>query len=47
MAATYLINQTPSSILDNKTLHEVLFGSASDYENLRVFGSLFCTPNLT
>ncbi|PKI38709.1 hypothetical protein CRG98_040900 [Punica granatum] len=39
--AVHLINITPSSLLDNKSPHEVLFGKPPNYSNLRVFGS-FC-----
>ncbi|KAL1204554.1 Retrovirus-related Pol polyprotein from transposon RE1 [Cardamine amara subsp. amara] len=34
LAATYLINQTPSIILGNKMPYELLSGSAPDYDNL-------------
>jgi hypothetical protein len=36
--ACYLINRSPSILLDKKTPIEVWFGSPADYSKLRVFG---------
>jgi hypothetical protein len=36
--ACYLVNQSPSSILDDKTPHEVWTGKKPSLEHLRVFG---------
>lgn len=38
MTATYIVNRTPSSALDDKTPEEQWSGSVSDYTHLRVFG---------
>ena len=40
LVAGYLINRTPSLILNGKTSYEVLHGERPSYENLRIFGSL-------
>ena len=34
----YLVNQSPSSTLDDKTPHEVWFGKKPSLKHLRVFG---------
>lgn len=39
-AAAHVINLTPTKVLNGKCPHEVLFGSAQSYSDLRVFGSL-------
>lgn len=38
LAATFLINRTPSPILRHRTPYEVLYGKPADYSMLRVFG---------
>ncbi|KAA3465107.1 Retrovirus-related Pol polyprotein from transposon TNT 1-94 [Gossypium australe] len=38
LAASYLINGTPSHILHDKTPYEMLFGSSPLFDDLRVFG---------
>ena len=38
--ACFLINQSPSTVIEKKTPHEVWSGTSSDYSNLKVFGCL-------
>jgi transposase InsO family protein len=38
MTAVYIVNRTPSSVLDGKTPEEVWSGRLSDYTTLRTFG---------
>jgi histone deacetylase 1/2 len=45
LAATYLINCTPSKVIDFATPLEHLFKQTPDYSSLRVFGCA-CYPNL-
>jgi hypothetical protein len=45
LAATYLINRTPSKVIDFATPLERLFKQTPDYLSLRVFGCA-CYPNL-
>jgi hypothetical protein len=45
LAATYLINQTPTKVLDYDTALHKLLGATSDYSSFCVFSS-DCWPNL-
>lgn len=47
MAATFLINRTPSPILNNNTPYEVPYKEAADYSLIRVFGCLAFASTLT
>ena len=39
LTAAHLINITPTKVLNNRTPHEVLFGTKPSYDHLRIFGS--------
>jgi histone deacetylase 1/2 len=45
LTATYLINRTPSKVLNNLTPIERLYKMKADYTSLRIFGCA-CWPNL-
>ena len=45
LTAEYLINRTPTPLLNGKTPYEVLNGQPPLYDQLRVFGSLCYAPN--
>ena len=40
LTASHLINRTPSMVLKNVSLYELLYGEKPSYEHLKVFGSL-------
>ena len=45
LTAAYLINRTPSDLLQGKTPYEILFGETPSYKNIRVFGCLAYAHN--
>ncbi|XP_021756646.1 uncharacterized protein LOC110721766 [Chenopodium quinoa] len=45
LGAVYLINRTPSRLLNNKTPYEILFGKEPNFEEMHVFGSLCFAHN--
>ena len=44
LTAVYTINQCPSSIVQNQTPYDLLFGSSSSYDLLRVFRCVCFVP---
>ena len=46
LTAAYLINRTPTAILNWNTPYEVLFNYKPSYEHLRIFGSLCYADNI-
>ncbi|XP_020249272.1 uncharacterized protein LOC109826663 [Asparagus officinalis] len=44
LTAAYVINRTPSRVLNGKSPYEVLFGKSPNYSLIRIFGSL-CYAN--
>lgn len=47
LATTFLINQTPSTLLGHKTPYEQLYNKIPDYASLRVFGCLVFASTLS
>lgn len=44
VTAAYVINRTPTPILQNKSPYDILFGKSPNYSTIRVFGCL-CYAN--
>lgn len=45
LASCYLINRTPSSVLNYKTQYEKLFGKVPKFDNMKIFGCLCYAHN--
>lgn len=45
LAVAYLINRTPSLLLDGKSPYEVVYNKPPDYSHIRIFGSLCYAHN--
>jgi len=46
LTAVYLINRTPTRLLQGKTPYEMLFKALPSYDHVKVFGCLFYVHNL-
>ena len=46
LTAGYLINTTPSVLLNGKSPYEILFGQKPSYQSVRIFGCLCYSHNL-
>ena len=46
LVASYLINRTPSVLLNGKCPYEILFGQKPSYQSVRIFGCLCYSHNL-
>ena len=47
LTTTFLVNRTPSPLINNKTPYEMLYKTTVDYSNFRVFGCLAFASILT
>lgn len=47
MKTTYLINRSPSPLLNNKPPYEFLFSKKPSYSHLKVFGCLCFATNIS
>jgi len=45
LTAAYLINRTPTKLLDSKTPYEILFGKRLSYAHIKTFGCLCYAHN--
>lgn len=46
LAATHIINRTPTTILDDRSPYEMLYQTKASYTHLRVFGCLYYASTL-